>query len=1015
MTPERLARFIPRLLQALRPPPVDFHPVDAAAFCRWLSKLSHSGRGTAPDSPLGPLWPRLPRIAANHYSLALAPRHSRLACFDAGPIQTTNEPGVNSHRQRLPALPFCQRVSGHVIACNGEVAFARTDAIIPGPLEFCWQRFYRHGNTEDVGLGIGWRHSLSEQLVVRDGAAELHTAEGRLVRFGVPAIGHSCYNRFERLLLHRQSLHSYRITGFDQPHRIFRADGVNSALPLVEIRDQFGNALTVDYSGGLPRKMVSSWGRVVEFHCGEQHIEKLTNAQAPGDQQALCQYHYDTQWLAEAAVGLEREHYEYRDQLLTSIDSADTGRLRFHYDSQQRCHKLECNQLVQTLSWRRAQRRCTLHAAGRHPIHWKFNDCGQLVGAQQQDRCEHWLYDLYGNLGQATVAGGRRTVYRHDELGRLTRRTRNGISDRHLYDQRGFLAAVQQNADQVWRYEYSDQGLPVKITDPEGQRWQCQYSDRGQLLQLTDPEGGSIQLNWDSQGQLRTIQRGGHRWEFQYNHWQQLTALTLDGETRQQWHYGQAGELRETGIGEHRYQLDYDTRGRPCALREQNGQSLQWHGDAAGNCREILFADGREWRMQYDVQGQLAGLETETGSTQWQYDQFGQLANCRDSHDRLRQWLYNADGEVCEYRDNDARWYLHYSDDGNLQQIHNNSGQRCAFHYDRQQRLIQADNTHSSVRFQYDRRNLLTAEHHDGRDAGGIALRHQYDARGWLKSTSSESLDLAYTLAPGGDLYGIDANGEPIIRCETRSQITDAIQGGLHSHYSYRCGQVASIETDRELAWQFTAEAPIHLGAPETDTAMPDAAALPRDARGNIAREPRAGGRENLYQYDGWGLLSSAECGDFKTYFRYDPFGRRLGKLSTHRKSTRQRRVNTSWYGLGIWCETHSLDGQAQPQVHYLYHPSAQTLLCRWQAGKIEHYIVDPAGEPLALFDHQGGLLWPAETPPGEETERKVHPGPWRGNGLLADSETGLYYCWRGYWNPFLHSWLNRVEWQINS
>lgn len=1017
MTPERLANPVPQLLQELQPPALDICAEDPAAVCRWLDRLDRCAQASAPDSPLGPLWPQLPQVAANEYSLGGAPRQRQFFVADAGPIQAISAPGVNPQQQPLPALAFCQRVAGHVIACNGEVAFERTDAILPGPLEFRWQRFYRHTNTGDTGLGTGWRHSLSEQLLVRDGEAELHTAEGRLVRFAVPAIGHSCYNRFERLLLHRQSLHSYRVTGFDQPQKIFRSDGVNSALPLAEIRDRFGNSLTIDYQEGLPGKIVSSWGRVVEFRCREGHIEELVNAHAPADQQQLCRYQYDAPLLVEAAVGLRRERYAYREQLLAAIDSAEKGNLQFRYDNQQRCCELQLNQLTHTLSWRKAQRRCTLLSSDRHPIQWKFNDCGQLTDERQQDRHRSWLYDLYGNLCQAIAADGRRSIYRYDELGRLTRYTRDNISDRYLYDGRGFPAVTQLRGEQVWRYECSDLGLPERISDPESNPWQCHYSERGQLLQITDPEGGRVQFNWDSQGQLQSIRRGDRQWGFEYDYWQRLTALVADGETRQQWHYGHCGELREITLGESRYRLDYDEHGRPCALHAGNNQSLHWHFDEAGNYRQIRFADGPQWHLRCNAHRQLTELETDAGNTAWLYDKFGQLVSREDPHKRLRQWHYNPDGKVREYRDNGTRWYFHYSGDGTPKQIRNNSGQQCEFHYDRQQRLVHADNGHASVRFQYDRRNLLVAEHCDSSDAGSISLKHQYDARGWLKGSSSDSLDLAYTLAPDGELYGVDANGEAVLRCEFRCELRGEekgasalrIQGDRRSGYRYQHGRVAAIETDPDLLWQFQAESPLRLAAPQANVTVPEKG-LSRDTRGNITRELRsANRREYLYQYDGWGLLSSAECGDFKTYFRYDPVGRRLSKLSTHRKSTRRRRINTGWYSLGLWDETIILNGKPQSTAHYLHHPGDQSLLCRWRQDEIQHYLVDPRGQPLALFDHQGELLWEARGKTGA-AEYRGDRGPWRGRGLLADSETGLWYCWQGYWHPLLRRWLTATE-----
>ncbi|MFC6981378.1 DUF6531 domain-containing protein [Microbulbifer taiwanensis] len=542
MTPERLADYIPQLLDTLQPPRLDFPSRDPASVCHWLN--DQSGIPADAISPLGSLWPRLPQFAANHYSLARAPRLPQLCIDDAGPIHLVTSPGTDPQGCPIPALENCQKVSEHVIASNGEVAFQRDDISIPGPFEFRWQRYFRHSNTRDCGLGIGWRHSLSEELQIEDGKAQFHSAEGRIIEFSLPPIGHSCYNRFERLLLHRQSLHSYRITAFDRPNRIFRSDGVNSALPLVEIRDQFGNALTIDYQDGLPRKMVCSWGRLFEFQCREGHIEKLVDCHAPGECEYLCAYQYDAQSLTEASMGLQRECYQYRDQLLAAIDSDSRGDFKFVYDSQLRCRELQINGLIQKLNWRKSQQLCTLSSADRLPVEWKFNDAGQLLSERQEHIHRKFLYDLYGNLCQVTSADGQRSIYRHDELGRLTRQTCNGTSDRYVYDDNGRLVAVQTLGNQIWRYAYGASGLAVEITDPEGHLWQCQYGDRGQLLQITDPEGGRVELNWDSQAQLQSVQRGDRHWKFEYNHWCQPVALVVDGETRRQWRYGAAAELR---------------------------------------------------------------------------------------------------------------------------------------------------------------------------------------------------------------------------------------------------------------------------------------------------------------------------------------------------------------------------------------------------------------------------------------------------------------------------------------
>ena len=1006
MTPDCLAELIPLTLKALEPPAIDPRPGNPVKLCDWMNRHTTEGAPAQPDTALGPHWPALPSISANHYMLATAPQIPQLNCHDCGPIKFVHGPGVNAQGQQVPAMERCKGIAGHVIAWSGEIAFCRTDFTLPGPLPFRWQRFYRHGNPGACGLGIGWRHSLSEQLHVHDGEVELHTADGRHIHFSLPAIGHSCFNRFERLLLYRQSLHSYRLSGFDLPDRIFRADGTGSAVPLMEIRDRCGNSITVDYRDGLPAKLVSSWGRVVEFVYSDGIIHELRDRLAPEQQQRLCQYDFERSEQEDlmtcASVGPQQEHYEYRDGWLSVINGAIAGTLRFGYDSQARCNNVQLNQLQLTLRWRNGRRQCIQSGGGRHSQCWTFDARGLLLSERQHDRTASYLYDYYGNLCQLTTADGQCTFFRSDELGRPLRRTCNGISDHFLYDERGLLMAAQCWGISNWQFRHDDRGLPQEIIDPSGCHWFFQYNERGQLDKLSDPEKGYVRLQWDSQGQLIAIQRGDRQWSLDYDHWQRPIRFDLDGGSLGAWDYGNFGELRSVQHHGREYLLEFDEHGRPCEISIKGKHCLlRWQSDVSGLPSTFFAPACGHWDLRYNHWGQPVALISDAGSTEWQYDDFGQLTTARSSGDYHWQWEYETSGALAEFRNNDTCWYFHYAASGQVQEIRNNSGQSCRFHYDNHQRLVAADNGHSSLRFQYDNRNLLTAEHHDSSDAEGVSLKHRYDDRGWLKNSSCDDLDIAYLLAPDGHIYGVDANGDAILRCEQKAGFSNWVQGSVRSRHLSRNGQLTAVELDGESRWQFEPKPFPKLPFSSTHGALPLSAVVERDQRGNIVGEQRPGNQQGdyRYQYDGWGLLASAECGDFKTYFRYDPFGRRLSKLSTHRKSSRQRRITAHWYSLGPWSETVTLNTEVQPTTIYLLHPGYRTLLCNWQEGAIKHYLVDATGNPLALFDQDGDCEWESSQPPGMD--------PWRGRGVRADSETGLHYAWCGYWHPQLQTWLH--------
>ncbi|WP_193165787.1 DUF6531 domain-containing protein [Microbulbifer hainanensis] len=1006
MTPDRLVELIPFTLQALQPPAIDPRPGNPVKLCEWINRYTTYGCSVQPDTPLGPHWPTLPSINANQYILASAPKIPHLNCHDSGPIEFAHRPGVNVQGQQVPAIERCQSVAGHVIANTGEIAFCRTDFTLPGPLPFRWQRFYRQGNCEDCGLGAGWRHSLSEQLHILEDEVELHSADGRHIRFAMPAIGHSCFNRFERLLLHRQSLHSYRLSGFDQADRIFRADGTGSAVPLMEIRDHCGNAIAVDYRDGLPAKFVSSWGRVVEFiHC-DGNIQELRDRLAPDQQQSLCHYGFEqaqqSDLMTSAHAGLHQERYTYRDGRLSSINGVVVGSLHFTHDDQQRCSGVQVNQLQLSLRWRNGNRQCIQSGGGRHPQCWTFDSRGLLLREQQHDRTVSYLYDYYGNLCQETAADGQCTFFRHDELGRPLRKTSNGISDQFIYDKRGFLVAAQCRGISIWHFTHDERGLPGKIIDPCGGQWLFQYNERGQLNRLSDPENGSIDLQWDSQGQLTSIRRGEREWTLDYDHWQRPIRFDLNGDSLSAWQYGRYGELRSAEHLGAEYLLEYDEQGRPCEITNKDTQRvLRWQSDPSG--RPVIFfaTDCGHWQLHYNHWGQPVAFDYEAGNAEWRYDEFGRLASAYSNGDYHWQWEHETSGALSEFRDNDARWYFHYTESGQVREIRNNSGQSSQFHYDKYQRLVAADNGYSALRFRYDNRNLLVAEHLDSSDAEGVSLKHRYDDRGWLKNSSSDDLDIAYLLAPDSQVYGVDANGEAVLRCEQESSnVTSWVQGSVRSRRLCSGGQLTVLELEGQTRWQFEAEPFPQLPFSLAQGALPLSAEVERDRRGNIASERRPGNHRHdyRYQYDGWGLLTSAECGDFNTYFRYDAFGRRLSKLSTHRRSSQQRRITSHWYALGPWSETVTTSAEVQPMAIYLLHPVYRTLLCRWQDGTTTHYLVNPAGKPLALFDQNGNCEWESSQPPG--------PDRWRGRGVRADSETGLHYSWCGYWHPQLQTRL---------
>lgn len=1049
MTPDRLVDFIPAVLAELSPPPVPADPGNAAELCRWFDTLTQRNKTSVPTGIENPLWPQPPRMDATRSTLVQAPRVSQLHLPAGIPLKYCNYPGHNFRGEPLPTLAQCQRAADHVIAANGELAFVRTDFELPGPFSFRWQRFYRQSVDTVHGLGSGWRHTLSESLQLPEVAGEadrkvvLHTAEGRSIAFDLPAIGHASFNRSERLYLLRQSLHSFRVGGFSATDRIFRADGTGLSAPLSEIRDTFGNTLSVDYRNGQPYKIITSWGRTLECLYDGGQLTKIINTQAVGDA-PLCRYTFDEdQQLLCAEAGSDCERYGYENGQLRFLTSP-AGTIRFTFDRIGRCHQLQHSALKLELHWQAPRRLCTLSSSDQHDIHWQFDERGNLIREQQDLRESRYLYDHYRNLCLRQDADGQRTLFRHDEFGRLLRRTRDDNHQRFTYDTQGRLLAATISAPQTetvrWAFDYGEQPRPCTITDPAGQQWQCEYDDRGQLRQLTDPESGRTTLHWDGQSQLQALQRGESHYQFGYDPMGRLSRCIGHRLPQRNWRYDGKGALIQAELAGSTFTITRDEQGRPCAVGRSTATTteplLQWQYNEHSRIRHVRFANGSPWNLHYNQREQLSALEVSGCHFQWHYDRFGRLQEFTDSAGRRREWLYDASGRVREYRDSDNHWYLEYRVDGALEKIRNNNGQHCRFHFDDRGRLVQASNNDCHQRFRYDSCDRLIAEHHDinlDNRRESLSINYDYDARGWLRTSGSDNINTTYIFAASGALYGMDTNGELLLRTEFAAAVgeendegNDNGNGEPQIEYwtlgEYKVtrhfvrGLLDQVALGDKYQWRAGA-AGIHV-QPDIIVACSESTAefptVHRDRRGNIVSEVRTSAGERLryeYQFNGWGLMHSAECGDFSTYFRYDPFGRRLAKTSSHRRSRRQRRVSSYWSSAGLWHETSRL-GESRTTVHYLHHPLDEIPLARLtrtdehggEEGRTfreerHFYIADNGGHLLALLDAaspEKPPLWHRQQEPSPSNRG---PGAFRGRDGILDGETQLSYRDFSYWH----------------
>lgn len=945
----------------------------------------------------------------------------------------TQVASTNQRDQLAPPLDKTLRLEEQLAIHSGELLFTCDDFHIPGPIDFSWQRIYRSSSDQDFGLGPGWHHPLCERLLIEDRKIIYSSIDGRRITFGLPNIGASCINRGENLVLQRQGQHSYRIIGFDSASKLFRSDGISKHLPLVELRDSLDNTISIDYHEGLPHKIVTSWGRVLECICENGRISEIHNASGPREHTQLTRYEYSDSLLSAACDQYRAcENYQYQQQRLLNRTLASGKRWDFHWHaSSERYQILATGNYQQTLRWQNKTLTANISdSEGRNTL-YRFNDRGQVVfirdAEANQSKC---FYDSYGHLCSETDALGYSRYYRSDNNGRPTRISDELGNCTHIrYDQNSQPALIINALGHHWQQRYSDNGLLVSERDPLGNQWLYHYNDRHQLECLEDPEGGKTHLHWNSQFELtQMVSPGGLTSDYSYDHWGRITSIAVAGETRQTFQYNQCNRLESctNAVGQSR-EFTYTAAGALLSVRDYDGFVTEYSFDELGRKSACRSSDGLESHFRYDSRDRLIERESSAGIERWTYNGNDQIHSHSDAQQRQQSYNYDPCGRLIEYRDMDLITYIERDACGRISRQSTNSGDVISFHYDALARLTLTDNGSSSIRYQYDPCGKVSAEHHDTDFGDGHSLNHRYDKRGWRINSSSDDQLISYLYTPDNQLYGIDVNGESVLRCQWDDSGRDSewIQGVVKTALGYNpLLQLQQLDSQFTTSKQplsshsFDAEPAVanpylpRLGNPPTQQLGGEQR---QDQRGNLMAEQQIHGQATQgshYQYNGWNQLISSECGDFKTYYRYDPLGRRISKLTSHRKSQISRHTLFKWNGAQLWSEEHD-SGQGRELIHYIFHPQRLAPIAMRKNDQLFYYQLNPQQQPLQIVDQKGELVWQAQYLAGGQfngfAAKPKLSSPWRGASDYYDSETQLLFDGRGYFSPKLEQYIHNT------
>ncbi|BFM16850.1 hypothetical protein R50073_30330 [Maricurvus nonylphenolicus] len=972
---------------------------------------------------------------------------------------------------------------------SGEELLELTDFNLPGPIPFAWKRTYRTSNPTNLGLGHGWSHPLSERLVIEGNTVDYLTLEGRSIRFTQPSIGETRHNRSEDLALLRQSEFSYTLMSPTDASRIFRADGIHKHLPLVELRDSFNNSINIDYQQGQPRKLVTSWGRLLDFDCDEQG--QITAIKAPQLQDGphsnalLAQYHYDdhNDMVSATLPGGQTEAYQYNNHIIVQRTTSSGVNYLFEWDKhtpEARCQRQWSDGASETggaydyrFKWQPKRKISYATDSNGKTREYHYDAKGNVVKeVDPEGGVTKRLYDSYGKLCSETNPNGHTTYYRYNSLGKVTRIT-NALNQttRIRYNTLGLPALITDPLGNHWQRRYNTSGLLTETRDPAGNAWRYSYNDKGQLETIEDPEGGKRQLQWNSQFELISeTDPDGRTTQYSYDTWGRVQRITNAAGHAAEYRYDVAGRpveiIDHQGLSTH---LQYNASGQVTHHINAQGQTTEYQYGGFAQVETRIDGNGQRLEYLYDQERNLTGLINEKGERYTlKYDGNERLIEEIGFDGRHQHYRYNSAGQLTEHRDMDVVTHFNRDATGRLLRKTNNNGDLAEFHYDALGRMTSANNGDAFIRYQYDSAGRLIAEHVDSANAENQedrshSLQHKYDKRGWRISTSSDDQHISYQHTPGGQLYGVDHNGNPVVRCEydETGRLREKIQGQLSSQFDYdpngrlvqqqvshkgddnpviqrdykynNAGNLQQVEDLLRGLTQYHYDNNDQLqqvkGPIEEAFNFDPAGNLLQndqgnagyeqgnrlqfhgdrhfsyDKRGNLIEEKHGKGQQlsASYQYNGWNQLITVEKNGFKTLYRYDALGRRIGKTVTHLKSKQQKKTTFCWNGDVLWSETnHTPKGKISQ--HYLFEPNSFRPLALIKDGEIHHYHLDHLGTPQEITDAAGEIVWQAQYKAYGQiagfSEKPKISNPLRFQGQYFDSETGLHYNRHRYYDP---------------
>jgi RHS repeat-associated protein len=944
---------------------------------------------------------------------------------------------------------------------TGDVYHFAVDLALRGfiPLRFIrnYDSSRRH---EDIGLGFGWRHSLSQLLVVTDEGVVYRDADGNDIeitpdqeRTGLALSGQSSHFQ-----LTDQQGNAIRF------ERLAKADP--SRLPIAAEMDLRGNVATYHYTPtGVLTHVVDTAGRTVFFgtDANGRIVQLAIQYRDGGRPQFVATFAYNDEGdLVEAAIrGGVTHRFGYSNHFLTEHRNPLGGVTYFEYDSRGRCVRTYRGDGTRIRMLLRDDLRNVVQLRTSSGAIWVYhlNEQGNPTRIiDPAGRHKQYVYDDRGNLKFVDDEARAVSMTVFDTEARTLTSRIGGLVTTNQYDESMRLVGRVLAGGGVWTYAYDDRGNRLRAHDPSGGIWQFQYDDDGWPTAARDPRnlilrrarptpgevtfqdalGINAVLRYDDEDRIvATIDGGGHETRFTYDEAGNLLSIQYKDGGAVTFQHNPNGDMTsvktETGA---LTTFEYDTFGAPIALRNAAGQRGTFEYDAEGNITRIVNFKGESATLRYDV-----------------------LNNCIEARlfdGRTQRYLHDAKGDVSEVTTGDGRPLVHIARDelGRITHKRYSDGWEVTYDWGPHGELVSAANPDATVTIEWTPDLRIAAER-----VNDFGIEYEYDSVGnRIRLTTTAGREIKYEWDARNRLVRIvdsavgiytfeydAANMFTLWRCppvtqefafDTRLRMIRRTVRGTSTgelertyHYdpegrlvrtldsvlgtqTYRYSAVGAIElvtgvthreeyqydADHNLTRTWDGVAISHSSGDRLESL--GTTTFMHDEHGSVVGMRESNGDVTL-EYSLEGRLRAVTTADGRrTHYRYDPLGRRIGK-DVAGESSRY-----------FWDQgAHLGEINGGGAVDYLFLPGTLLPIGLATNGRQYTYVLDQAGTPTQLIGADGVVAWQGDHTAFGESRNESAAGvtnPFRFQGHYVDRETGFHYNFARYYFPRCARYLSQ-------